>query len=36
MQDAAADAILAARRAKRVLEPLGEAAPADPAAGTLR
>lgn len=29
----AADAILAARRAKRILEPLGAAAPADPAAG---
>jgi len=28
----AADAILAARRAKRILEPLGAAAPADPAA----
>lgn len=33
MQDAAADAILAARRAKRALEPLGNAAPADSAAG---
>lgn len=33
MQDAAADAILAARRARRPLEPLGGAAPADPAAG---
>ena len=33
MEDAAADTILAARRAKRVLEPLGAAAPADPAAG---
>ena len=33
MQDAAADAILAARRAKRALEPLGDAAPAYPAAG---
>jgi 2-keto-4-pentenoate hydratase len=32
-EDAAADTILAARRAKRVLEPLGAAAPADPAAG---
>ena len=28
-----ADAILAARRAKRPLKPLGGAAPADPAAG---
>jgi 2-keto-4-pentenoate hydratase len=32
MQDAA-DSILAARRAKRALEPLGDAAPPDPAAG---
>ena len=31
--DAVADAILAARRAKRPLEPLGDIAPADPAAG---
>jgi 2-keto-4-pentenoate hydratase len=29
----AADAILAARRARRILQPLGAAAPADPAAG---
>ena len=33
MTDAAADLILAARRERRVLEPLGAAAPADPAAG---
>ena len=33
MPDAAADAILAARRAKSMLEPLGDAAPADAAAG---